>query len=210
MAYIVLKKRKNRKKAHLNLRKVKTINIFGKQKKITEEKYIKKDCIVIVGGRGTGKTRELKKLQEQATEIWGTEAQLINAKRFKEKEKIEPDKVYLIDDVDTLDKNTDRPKINKIKEAIQKAHAVVITAENIKKIDEGIRKEIRKRQKLKVWENIQVVDLGNSEEEIKDIGVILIIFLMLGAGLIYGITDAFILGLLLRYMTIEWKYHMEK
>jgi len=206
MAYLVLKKRKNRKTAHLNLRKVKILKVFGKEQRIVKEQYVKKDCILIVGGRGTGKTRELKKLHENAILIWETEAYLINAKRVKEKEKIDPEKVYLIDDIDTLDKVNDRPKINKIKEIIRKARAVVLTAENTKNIDSGLLSEIRRRQKKKKWETIEITDLGGTEEEIKDIGVILIIFLMLGAGLIYGMTDAFILGLLLRYLTIESRW----
>ena len=76
----------------------------------------------------------------------------------------------------------------------------------MKKVDSGILSSLRSRQRLSRFENLKYVDLGGTEEEVKDIGIILIIFLMLGAGLIYGMHDAFILGLLLRYMTIEWRF----
>ncbi len=202
MSYLVLKHTWKRKKPFLALKTVKK-NLFGKVKQ--KEKYIKKKPVmVIVGAKGSGKTRELKKFLKWSYSLYDCKAIYIDViepigdwykraglenKDLKGLKRFEKDnllvercknKVVLIDNVD----HTTKTKISIIKRLISVSKIVIISCENIKKIDMSIYNELRKKAKVKKGEDIYKIELEGGYV-IKDISMIIGIGLMVVLVIIY-------------------------
>jgi hypothetical protein len=219
MAYIVIKG------SYLFLRDVKTLNFFFFKKQIRKERYIKKGrVLVICGGEGTGKTREIEKLHKKAGVIWkkpsifikvgeaisnwwrraGLENEdLKGLSQFEKNEKLISackGKVVFLDDIDRAESKV---KIELIKEIIRVSDVIVCSCKALNKLNNSIKAELRAKQGLKLYESLKVIDLGSSKEEIKEIGLILGIILVFFVAILFGYYSALLLALGFRWLVVE-------
>lgn len=224
MAYLVLKRGYQRNKPYLALRKVEYKGIGKLRKRVESESYVKTGFLLIKGGRGTGKSRETHKLYRWSEELWSAEGVWFRAteslenffkragltredlRGLSQAEKVAElierckGKAVFIDDVD---KAEGRLKRQVIKSLVRVSVGGAVSCENEKRIDTGIVSEIRRRQGLRKWESLRVLDIGRKEEEIKDIGMIMAVFLIIGVALVFGFTEALMGALGLRYLVRE-------
>ena len=224
MAYLVLKRGWQRNKPYLALRSVEYKGIGRLRRRIVREEYVKVDFLVIKGGRSSGKSRETRKLLKWSLELWGSEGVWFRGTESLENffrraglsreelrglsqvEKISKlveacdGKVVFIDDVDKVE---GRLKRQVVKSLIRVSKGGAVSCEEERKIDQGILAEIRRKQGLKRWEGLRVLDLGRKEEEIRDIGMLVAVFLILGVALFFGIMEALLGALGLRYLVRE-------
>ena len=227
MPYLVFKGSKyDRVRGNLALRRVKFFSIKNFRWRVQRENYIRRqNFYIITGGVGTGKTRELKKLEKWATRIWNKEAIYLNAKEgltnwykragltneelkgLKQFEKNELLKealcgnVVLIDDIDGI---FNKVKVGLLKEIIKNSSGGAVAFENPKKVHPAIIQILRIKQRLEPKEDLQVIDLGRAEE-IVDIGMVVALALVVGLGLVYGFSEALLLALGLRWLVREGK-----
>jgi len=222
MAYFVFKRKGA--KCYLALRN-KRVRGFGRFRWVdVKEKYIRSSFLVVVGGRGTGKTRELKKLTKMSSLVFGAPGVYIKCaegienwfkragiceeelKGLKQFEKVEllierlKGKAVFLDGVDRVN---GKVKVEAIKRIIRVSAGGAVSCENEKRIDAGIVVEIRRKQGLKRGEGLYVVELGKREEEIKDIGGVLALVLVLFFGLFLGMAEAFVGAVALRILVRE-------
>jgi len=222
MAYFVFKNRGRR--SYLAIRR-KRVRGWWRWKWVdTEERYVRSSFLVVVGGRGSGKTRELRKLAKRSSEVFGAPGVYIKCveglenwfrragldsnelKGLKQFEKVE----LLIDRLsgqavflDGVDRVSGKVKVEAVKRIIRGARAGAVSCESEKRVDTGIVQELRRRQGLRKWESLRVVELGAREEEIKDIGNILALVLVVCFGLFLGMSEAIIGAMGLRYLVRE-------
>jgi hypothetical protein len=222
VAYFVFKS--NGRRSYLYLRRVRYKGVWRWRWRDVEEKYIRSSFLVICGGRGSGKTREMKKLTMRSSEVFGVSGVYIKCaegidnwfkragieqdelKGLKQFEKVE----LLIDRLrgravflDGVDRVSGKVKVETVKRIIGVARAGAVSCESEKRVDVGILQAIRRKQGLRKWESLRVVELGAREEEIKDIGGIIAVFLVLGFGLFFGISEAVLGAMGLRYLVRE-------
>jgi len=228
MAYLVLKGEGFwRKRQSLVFRDVRVVRFLGLRRILRSEKYVqKKPVIVLEGGAGTGKTRELVKLSGWAKTVFGVEEDGVyiacgeglenwfkraglsaeDLKGLRQFEKIEKmveklkGKVVCLDDVDKVDSKV---KMSAVKWIIRVAKVVVLSCASIKKVNASIVEELRKKLRLKPWEVLETLDLGGSQSEIKDIGMIVAIGFVVIIALAWNITAGLLLALALRWMVNE-------
>jgi hypothetical protein len=227
MAYLVLKGEGFwRKRQSLVFRDVRVVRFLGFRRVLRSEKYVqKKPVIVLEGGAGTGKTRELLKLSDWAERVFGAEGVYIacgeslenwfkraglsaeDLKGLKQFEKIEKmverlkGKVVFLDDVDKLESS--KVKISAVKWIIRVAKVVVLSCVSIKKVNASVVEELRKKLRLKAWESLETLDLGGSHSDVKDIGMIVAIFMVVAVALAWDITAGLLLALALRWLVNE-------
>ena len=194
------------------------------------ERYVKKGPVLIVrGGKGTGKTRELRKMAKWARGLWGVEGFYflapegisnwlyrvgLKAKDLRGMNQIEKlekiyerlkDKAVIIDDIDKI-QSTQKKDI--IKTLIRNAKIVVVSCYDTEKIDPSIITELQKKlRNLKKRAQIEeyCINLGRTEEEIKEIGIILGVVLVIGVALIWGFTEALLGAVVFRWLIYEKK-----
>lgn len=228
MAYLVLKGGGFwRKRQSLVLRDVKVVKVLGLRRILRSEKYVqKKPALILEGGAGAGKTRELLKVSKWAERVFGAEGVYIacseslenwfkrsglsaeDLKGLRQFEKIEKmiealkDKVVCLDDVDKIDSKV---KISAVKWIIRVAKVVVLSCVSIKKLNASIVEELRKKLKLKAWESLESLDLGGSQSEIKDIGMIVAIVMVVVVAMAWDISEGLLTALALRWIMAESK-----
>jgi len=228
VAYLVLKGGGFwRKRQSLVLRDVKVVKVLGLRRVLRSEKYVqKKPVLILEGGAGVGKTRELLKVSGWAERVFGAEGVYIacgeslenwfkrsglsaeDLKGLRQFEKIEKmiealkDKVVCLDDVDRVDSKV---KVSAVKWIIRVAKVVVLSCVSIKKLNASIVEELRKKLKLKAWESLESLDLGGSQSEIKDIGMIVAIVMVVVVALAWGISEGLLSALALRWIMAESK-----
>ncbi len=229
MAYLVLKGEGFwRKRQSLVFRDVRVVRLFGLRRVLKSERYIQKKAVIVLeGGAGTGKTRELLKLSDWAKNIFSVEGVYISCgeslenwfkraglsaedlKGLRQFEKIErmieklKGKVVCLDDVDKLESS--KVKVSAVKWIVRVAKVVVLSCASIKKVNASIVEELRKKLKLKAWESLETLDLGGSQSEIKDVGMIIAIVMVVIIALAWNITAGLLLALALRWIFNEGK-----
>ena len=227
MAYLVLKGEGFwRKRQSLVFRDVRVVRFFGLRRVLTSEKYVQeKPVIVLEGGAGTGKTRELMKISGWAEKIFGVMGVYIacgeslenwfkraglsaeELKGLRQFEKIEKmveklkGKVVCLDDVDKLESS--KVKISAVKWIVRVAKVVVLSCVSVKKVNPSIVEELRKKLRLKPWESLETLDLGGSQSEIKDIGMIVAIAMVVIIALAWNITAGLLMALAFRWLVNE-------
>jgi hypothetical protein len=204
--------------------------LFGLRRVLKSERYIqKKPVIVLEGGAGTGKTRELLKVYSASDKVFGAEGVYIacgeglenwfkraglsaeDLKGLKQFEKIEKmveklkGKVVCLDDVDRLDRKDSKVKVSAVKWIIRVAKVVVLSCASIKQVNASIVEELRKKLKLKAWEVLETLDLGGSQSEIKDVGMIVAIVMVVVLAMAWNITAGLLSALALRWLVNEGK-----
>jgi hypothetical protein len=230
MAYLVLKGEGFwRKRQSLVFRDVKVVRFLGFRRVLKSERYVqKKPVIVLEGGAGTGKTRELLKVSSASEKVFGAEGVYIacgeslenwfrraglsaeELKGLRQFEKIEKmverlkGKVVCLDDVDKLESGS-KVKISAVKWIIRVAKVVVLSCVSVKKVNPSIIEELRKKLRLKAWETLETLDLGGSQSEIKDIGMIVAIVMVVIIAMAWNITAGLLSALALRWLVNEGK-----
>jgi len=231
MAYLVLKGGGFwRKRQSLVFRDVRVVRLFGLRRVLKSERYIQKKAVIVLeGGAGTGKTRELLKVSSASDKVFGAEGVYIacgeglenwfkraglsaeELKGLKQFEKIEKmveklkGKVVCLDDVDRLDSKDSKVKMSAVKQIIRVAKVVVLSCASIKKVNASIVEELRKKLRLKAWEVLETLDLGGSQSEIKDVGMIVAIVMVVIIALAWNITAGLLSALALRWLVNEGK-----
>ncbi len=224
MAYLVLKRGYQRNKPFLALRKVEYKGIGRFRRRVEREEYVKVGFLVIKGGRSSGKSRETHKLYRWSQELWGVPGVwfrtsesldafykragltkedlrgLSQAEKIAKLIEVCEGKPVFIDDID---KAEGRQKRQVLKSLIRVSKGGALSCENEKRIDTGIMAEIRRKQGLRKWESLKLLDLGRKEEEIKDIGMMVAVFLILGVALFFSFHEALLGALGLRYLVRE-------
>jgi hypothetical protein len=229
MAYLVFKGVGFwRKKSHIVLRDVRTFRFLGFRRVLKSERYVSKKAKVLLfqGGSGSGKTRELLKLSERSKEVWGLEGVYIpcgeslenwfkraglsseDLKGLRQFEKVGllisrlKGKAVFLDDVDRVDSKV---KLDAVKWLIRSAGMVVCSCRDVYKIQDGIEYELRKKLKLKAYQGMgeYVVDLGGSDVEVKDVGMIVAIVLIVFVAFTWGLTFGLMGALALKYVVSE-------
>jgi hypothetical protein len=222
MAYIVFKPRG--KKTYIALRRVEYKGFGRFRRRLVNEEYLSGRCFVFIGGRGTGKTRELRKLNSRSVEVFGRRAVLLNGaegidnwfkraglseeelKGLKQFEKIEllvekaRNRPVLIDNIDRV---SSRVKTEAVKRLISVSSFAAVAAESEKRIDVGIIQALRAKQGLRRFERLKAIHLGQREEEIKDIGGVIAIVFVFVFGLVFGVSEALLGALGIRYLSRE-------
>jgi hypothetical protein len=212
MAYLVLKGEGFwRKRQSLVFRDVRIVRFLGLRRVLRSEKYVqKKPVIVLEGGAGTGKTRELMKISGWAKRVFGAEGVYIacgeglenwfkraglsagDLRGLGQFEKVQKmvealrGKVVCLDDVDKLESN--KVKISAVKWIIKVAKVVVLSCVSVKKVNPSIVEELRKKLRLKAWETLETLDLGGSHSDVKDVGMIAAIAMVVVVALAWDIT----------------------
>ncbi|MEM0370868.1 MAG: hypothetical protein QXE80_09260 [Pyrobaculum sp.] len=211
------------------LRNVRVFRFWKFRRVIKDERYIPKGrALIIAGGYGAGKTRELQKLHAKAVDIWGREGVYIpvgeslenwfkraglsndDLKGLRQFEKVGKlierckGKVVILDDVDRAESKV---KVDAVKWLIRVADVVVVSCQDIHRVNEGLEYELRKKLKLKPHESINryVVDLGKQEVEVKDVGMIVAIGLIVFVAFAWGLTWGLMGALAFRYLVAEGK-----
>jgi hypothetical protein len=228
MAYLVLKGGGFwRKRQSLVLRDVKVVKVLGLRRILRSEKYVqKKPVIVLEGGAGVGKTRELIKVSGWAERVFGTEGVYIacgeslenwfkraglsaeDLKGLRQFEKVQKmiealnGKVVCLDDVDKVDSKV---KVSAVKWIVRVAKVVVLSCASIKKVSASIVEELRKKLRLKAWESLETLDLGGSQSEIKDIGMIVAVVMVVIVAMAWGLSEGLLSALALRWLVNEGK-----
>jgi hypothetical protein len=216
MAYLVLKKNWQRHKPFLVLKV--SYQVLGKR--LSKETYIKKSNVYLVlGGKGSGKTRELLKVQKWADQLFnrngfyfnvlesmsdfykraGLESSDLRGLKSFEKnslliEKVK-DQVVCIDNVDKASSQ----KKEVIKDLIRNSGVIFVSAEDLKQIDLSIVKELMIKGNVSYSDNIPTIDLGNDFEIVEVSGILGVVILIV---LIVFFQQYWALGVLfvLRYM----------
>ena len=226
MTYLVWKEKFDRKKGFLALRRVKFFSIKNFRWRVQRENYIRRqNFYIITGGVGTGKTRELSKLLNWSNKLFGSEGVYLNAKeglenwykragldneelkglkQFEKNELLKETlrgKAVFIDDLDGV---FNKVKVNLIKDLIKNSRGGAVAFENIKRVHPAIIQTLRAKQRLKLKEDLQVIDLGKAEE-IVDIGMVVALALVVGLGLVYGFSEALLIAMGLRWLVREGK-----
>lgn len=218
-----------RRRRHMLLRNVRVLRFWKFRRVIKDERYIPKGrVLVVMGGYGSGKTRELEKLHTKAVDIWGLEGVYIpvgeslenwfkraglsqeELKGLRQFEKVGlliercKGKVVVLDDVDRAESKV---KVEAVKWLIRSANRVVVSCRDIHRINEGVEYELRKKLKLKVHEgmNKYIVDLGKQEVEVKDVGMVVAIGLIVFVAFAWGLTWGLMGALAFRYLVAEGK-----
>ena len=197
-----------------------SIKPFGSFK-TEKETYIRKlPFFVITGGVGSGKTRELKKLEKWSFNLWGVEGVYLNAREgltnwyrraglddealrgLKQFEKNElliealRGKAVFIDDLDGV---FNKVKVSLIRELIKNARGGAVAFENPKKVYPAILQTLKAKQRLKPKEDLKTIDLGRSEEVI-DIGLVVALALVFGLAIMWGVSEALLVALGFRWL----------
>lgn len=228
MGYFVVKKPWNKRRYFLAFREVNFYRFWWIKKKVVNETYIKKaKFLAIRGSKGTGKTRELKKLSSWSNKIFGCDGVYISGaesmteifkkmltaeemKGLSQNEKIElciqkaKNLAIFFDDIDRI---TGHLKRDFIKGLVINCKSGAVAFEDEKFINQSLLFEIRRKQGLNRVQSLNVVELSGrgNNEEIKDIGVLVGVFLVVVVALLFGMPE-FILGAMgLRYLTNEAK-----
>ncbi|NPB07219.1 MAG: hypothetical protein GXO03_06425 [Aquificae bacterium] len=231
MAYLVFKGASFwRKRWSIRLRDVKTLSLLGWTFRTRSERYVKKGPVLIVqGGFCSGKTRELKKIEKYAKELYGKEAvyipvgealtnwykraglqkeELKGLTQFEKNEKLIQrckGKVVVLDDIDRAESKV---KTEVVKWLIRVAKVAVVSCRDVKKVHPSLEYELRKKLKLKNWQGWDdglVVDLGKQETEVKDVGLLVGIILVVFVAMSWGLTHALLGALGLRWLMAEAK-----
>jgi tetrahydromethanopterin S-methyltransferase subunit F len=228
MAYLVLKGEGFwRKRQSLVFRDVRVVRVLGLRRVLRSERYIQKKAVIVLeGGAGTGKTRELLKVYSASDKVFGAEGVYIacgeslenwfkraglsseELKGLRQFEKIEKmveklkGKVVCLDDVDKVDSKV---KISAVKWIVRVAKVVVLSCAKLKNINPSIVEELRKKLRLKAWESLETLDLGGSQSEIKDIGMVVAIVMVVVLALAWGLSSALLSALALRWLVNEGK-----
>jgi hypothetical protein len=228
MAYLVLKGEGFwRKRQSLVFRDVRIVRFFGLRRVLKSERYVQKKAVIVLeGGAGTGKTRELLKVYSASDKVFGAEGVYIacgeglenwfkraglsaeDLKGLKQFEKVQKmiealkGKVVCLDDVDKVDSKV---KISAVKWIIRVAKVVVLSCVSVKKLHPSVVEELRKKLRLKAWEVLETLDLGGSQSEIKDIGMIVAIVFVVILALAWGISAGLLSALALRWLVNEGK-----
>lgn len=216
-----------RRRRHMLLRNVRVLRVWKFRRVLKEDTYIPKGrVLVVMGGYGAGKTRELKKLHAKAVDIWGREGVYIpvgesfenwfkraglsqeELKGLRQFEKVGlliercKGKVVLLDDVDRAE---GKVKVEAVKWLIRVADVSVVSCQDIHKVNESIEYELRKKLKLKPHESMNkyLVDLGKQEVEVKDVGMIVAIGLIVFVAFAWGLTWGLMGALAFRYLVAE-------
>jgi len=201
--------------------------LFGLRRVLKSERYIQKKAVIVLeGGAGTGKTRGLLKVSSVSDKVFGAEGVYIacgeslenwfkraglsaeDLKGLKQFEKIEKmveklrGKVVCLDDVDRLDSKV---KVSAVKWIIRVAKVVVLSCVSIKKVNASIVEELRRKLRLKAWEVLESVDLGGSGSEVRDIGMIVAIVMVVVLAMAWGISAGLLSALALRWLVNEGK-----
>jgi hypothetical protein len=228
MAYLVLKGEGFwRKRQSLVFRDVRVVRFLGFRRVLKSERYVQKKAVIVLeGGAGTGKTRELLKVSSVSDKVFGAEGVYIacgeglenwfkraglsaeDLKGLSQFEKVQKmiealkGKVVCLDDVEKLDRNL---KVSAVKWIIRVAKVVVLSCASIKKVNASIVEELRKKLRLKAWETLETLDLGGSQSEIKDIGMLVAIVMVVVLALAWGLTAGLLSALALRWLVNEGK-----
>ncbi len=216
-----------RRRRHMLLRNVRVLRFWKFRRVIKDEKYVPKGrVLVVMGGYGSGKTRELEKLRAKAVDIWGLEGVYIavgesldnwfkraglsqeELKGLKQFEKVGKlievckGKVVFMDDVDRAE---GKVKVEAVKWLIRSADVVVVSCQDIHRVNEGIEYELRKKLRLKAHEgmNKYIVDLGKQEVEVKDVGMVVAIGLIVFVAFAWGLTWGLMGALAFKYLVAE-------
>jgi hypothetical protein len=226
MAYLVLKGEGFwRKRQSLVFRDVRVIRFLGLRRVLKSERYVQKKAVIVLeGGAGVGKTRELLKVSSASDKVFGAEGVYIacgeslenwfkraglsaeDLKGLKQFEKVQKmiealkGKVVCLDDVEKLDSKV---KISAVKWIIRVAKVVVLSCVSVKKVNPSIVEELRKKLKLKAWETLETLDLGGSQSEIKDVGMIIAIVMVVVLAMAWGLTAGLLSALALRWLVNE-------
>jgi len=228
VAYIVFKSGFWRRRPQLALRDVHQLDFGFFKWTSTKEKYIRKDkVLVVLGGLGAGKTRELSKLAKRCQDVFGQEGVFIavgesltnwykraglssqDLKGLSQFEKNElliercKGKVVFLDDLDRAD---GKVKVDVLKWLIRVADRVVVSARDLKRVNPSLEFELRRKLKLKDWEGFPegvVVDLGKRETEVRDVGLLVGIVLVVFVAMSWGLTQALLGALAMRWIVAE-------
>ena len=228
MAYLVLKGGFWRKKKQIAFRRVSSFRFLFWRFRSVKEYYVKKDRVLIVqGGLGSGKTRELKKIEKFSKNIYGKDAVFIavgealsnwykraglskeELKGLSQFEKNElliercKGKVVILDDIDRAE---GKVKVEVVKWLIRVSDRVVVSCKDIKRVNPSLEYELRRKLRLRSWEGWDdglVVDLGKQETEVKDVGLIVGIVLVVFVALSWGLTHALLGALAMRWLVAE-------
>lgn len=230
MAYLVFKTGGGfwRKRLQIALREVRTLNLGLVKWADKKETYIKKSKVLVVqGGMGSGKTREVKKIERYAREIYGGEAVYIpvgealtnwykraglgkeELKGLTQFEKNElliercKGKVVILDDIDRAESKV---KTEVLKWLIRVSKVAVVSCRDIKKVHPSLEYELRKKLRFKDWhgwDDRLIVDLGKQETEIKDVGLLVGIVLVVFVAMSWGLTHALLGALAMRWLVAE-------
>jgi len=229
MAYLVLKGEGFwRKRQSLVFRDVRVVRFLGLRRVLKSERYVQKKAVIVLeGGAGTGKTRELLKVSSASDKVFGAEGVYIacgeslenwfkraglsaeDLKGLRQFEKIEymveklRGKVVCLDDVDKLEGS--KVKISAVKWIVRVAKVVVLSCVSVKKVNPSIVEELRKKLRLKPWETLETLDLGGSQSEIKDVGMIVAIVMVVVLAMAWGLTAGLLSALALRWLVNEGK-----
>ena len=109
-------------------------------------------------------------------------------------------KVVCLDDVDKVDSKV---KVSAVKWIIRVAKVVVLSCASIKKVSASIVEELRKKLRLKAWESLETLDLGGSQSEIKDIGMVVAIVMVVIVAMAWGLSEGLLSALALRWFVNE-------
>ena len=228
MSYLVFKRGEFwRQRATLRLREVRVFRFWKFKRVISNERYVKKSrVLVLAGGKGVGKSRELVKFFTNCHEVYGAEGVFIpcaeslenwfkraglsqeELKGLRQFEKVRlliercKGKVVFLDDVDKVDSKV---KLEALKWLIRVSKAVVVSCENIHKVNDSVEAELRKKLRLRAWHGWgdYIIDLGRSEVEVKDVGMIVAIVLIVFVAFVWGLTAGLLGALAFRYLVAE-------
>ena len=229
MAYLVFKGAGFwRKKGSLRLRQVNSFRFLFWKFKNVKETYIKKSKVLVIqGGMGSGKTRELKKIERFSRDVYGRDAVFIpvgegisnwykrvgleredlkGLSQFEKNEKLISackGKVVILDDIDRAE---GKVKVEVLKWLIRVSDRVVVSCRDIKRVHPSLEYELRKKLRLKGWQGWDsslVVDLGKQETEIKDVGLLVGIVLVVFVAMSWGLSHALLGALAMRWIVAE-------
>ena len=229
MAYLVVKRGGFwRRSGSLRLRRVNTWSFLFWRGVSREETYVKKGrVLVVVGGAGSGKSRELGKLYGFSRELYGVDgvfisvgealtnwyrraglsAEVLRGLSQFEKNKLLIEvckgKAVFLDDVDRADSKV---KVDLVKWLVRVAKVVVVSCKDLKGVNAGIVQELRNKLRLKAHQGFDdrlVVDLGQKEAEVKDVGLIVGIVLVVFVAMAWGLSQALLGALAFRWLVAE-------
>ena len=217
-----------RKRGSLRLRDIKIFRLWFWSFKNTNERYVRKDKVLVVqGGMGSGKTRELRKIERYSMELYGEPAVYIpvgealtnwykraglekedlkGLSQFEKNERLINlcrGRVVILDDIDRAESKV---KVEVLKWLIRVSKVAVVSCRDIKKVHPSVEYELRKKLRLKSWHGWDerlIVDLGKQETEIKDVGLIVGIVLVVFVALSWGLTHALLGALAFRWIVAE-------
>ena len=230
--YLVLKDKGKRDRWSIRLRSVKYLRVpFLGMRRVSSERYVnKRRVLIIVGGLGRGKTRELSKLLRWSGGLFGKEAiyipvgeavsnwykragidrdELKGLSQFEKNGKLIgkiKGKVVLLDDID---KAQSKVKTDLVKWLIRVSQVVVVSCGDMDKVNPSLVSELRKKAKLRDHQNWGdcVIELGKEETEIRDVGLIVGLVLIVGIAIACGMTEALAGALAFRWLVAEARFN---